>query len=474
MGHIVDPAYFTSIAHRMFDRVRHVSALRVLALLVPFSAVADAPAKAVVARPPQFVALAFDNCTELTAWTDVDRFTDDMASKHKTVNFTFFISGVNLLASAVKNKYQGPHHDRGKANIDFGGSPDDVQRRVALMNRMDSKGSEIASHAVGHFDANPTSGTKWTQADWSDEFDAFDDLKANVANNNNLPSTVKLPMTMRGFRAPYLSTTPGLYDELESRGFRYDTSSDGDATAWPKKTDGTWRFNLANLTIHGTSTRTLSMDYNFYVRQSNATEIPARAAEFQQQMLDTYVDYFRSNYSGNRAPLHIGHHFQAYQGGVYNQALRTFAELVCGLPEVRCVTYSALADFMDGLSASTLAAYQRGDFEKLDPPDIETARASFPEDPPVFLLAAANKSIKAVVRGATSNVARIEWFSGDRLIGSSATVGQRDLAHVDVGELTVIARGAANQVLARETVSIERKLGIVSLGSEPELKPRGD
>jgi hypothetical protein len=42
--------------------------------------------------------------------------------------------------------------------------------------------------------------------------------------------------------------------------------------------------------------------------------------------------------------------------------LLVFIERVCGLPEVKCVTYSKLADFMDGQSAETLKAYQKGDF----------------------------------------------------------------------------------------------------------------
>ena len=44
-------------------------------------------------------------------------------------------------------------------------------------------------------------------------------------------------------------------------------------------------------------------------------------------MLDTYLDYFNANYTGNRAPLHIGHHFTDYQRGAYREALKTFARV---------------------------------------------------------------------------------------------------------------------------------------------------
>ena len=81
-----------------------------------------------------------------------------------------------------------------------------------------------------------------------------------------------------------------------------------------------------------------------------------------RQMLLTYLDYFKANYSGNRAPIHIGHHFTDYQSGAYRDALKAFARMVCGLPEVRCVTYKTLADFMDGLDMPTLQAYRDGRF----------------------------------------------------------------------------------------------------------------
>ena len=92
--------------------------------------------------------------------------------------------------------------------------------------------------------------------------------------------------------------------------------------------------------------------------------------EIRQQMLDSYLAYFRANYTGNRAPIHIGHHFSDYQNGAYRDALKSFARAVCGLPEVRCVTYKTLADFMDGLSEQKLADYRTGQFDRATMPAI--------------------------------------------------------------------------------------------------------
>jgi hypothetical protein len=90
-------------------------------------------------------------------------------------------------------------------------------------------------------------------------------------------------------------------------------------------------------------------------------------------MLQTYLNYFKSNYTGNRAPLNIGHHFFDYQDGAYKEALEAFARAVCGLPEVRCVTYTQLADFMDQQPSATLEAFRKGDFPHATEPAISVA-----------------------------------------------------------------------------------------------------
>ena len=176
---------------------------------------------------------------------------------------------------------------------------------------------------------------------------------------------------MIGFRAPYLAKSPGLYTALKNNGFRYDTSGVGKSDAWPEKIDGIWRFNLAMLRIAGSGKGTLSMDYNFFVAQSGAAADPRRYEMAREQTLQTYLHYFKANYTGNRAPLHIGHHFTAYQGGVYNEALKSFARAVCGLPEVRCVTYAKLADFMDAAEPRNARGLPQGRFPRAPSADAE-------------------------------------------------------------------------------------------------------
>jgi peptidoglycan/xylan/chitin deacetylase (PgdA/CDA1 family) len=329
-----------------------------------------APARAEVDRPPQFVVMAFDNCTELETWQELADFAAEANSHGKRIHFTFFVSGINFIADAIRMIYQGPQQPRGLSRINFGGSPEQVRRRVDYVNALHSSGHEIASHAVGHFN-----GSGWSAGDWQTEFRSFHDVLSNVGPNNGLTDTkLAFPLTqVVGFRSPYLAKNAGLYAALKQSRFRYDASGVGRSDAWPERIDGIWRFNLAMLRIAASGKNTLSMDYNFFVAHSRAVTDPRRFAMAREQMLATYLHYFTSNYAGNRAPLHIGHHFSAMQGGAYNDALKSFARAVCGLPEVRCVTYTELADFMDRQSAENLAAYRKGEFARAAAPPLTPA-----------------------------------------------------------------------------------------------------
>jgi len=325
-----------------------------------------------VERPPQFVMLAFDNCTELERWQDLVDFSQEMNRDGDRLHFTFFVSGINFIEDANRNIYQGPGQRRGYSRINFGGAADDVRKRVAYVNELHAHGHEIASHAIGHFN-----GAHWSAAQWEQEFAAYRGIVENTgAGARAAAATLDvLAGKIVGFRAPYLAAGPGLYEALRRDGFRYDASGVSFPDQWPQKRDGVWRFNLAALRIAGLGRATLSMDYNFIVAQSGGRANPRRAEAFKQQMLATYLEYFRKSYTGNRAPLHIGHHFEAYQGGVYHEALKEFARQVCGLPEVKCAAYSELADYMDRQSPDLLAAYQRGDFPHAAPPIAAAALA---------------------------------------------------------------------------------------------------
>ena len=91
-------------------------------------------ARADVDRPPQFVVMAFDNCTELERWQELTDFAAEMNKDGDRLHFTFFVSAINFIADASRYVYEGPHQRRGASRINFGGTPEHVRKRVDYVN----------------------------------------------------------------------------------------------------------------------------------------------------------------------------------------------------------------------------------------------------------------------------------------------------------------------------------------------------
>lgn len=347
-----------------------IFSLAVLALSAVFPAISFAQT---IARPPQFILLAYDGSYSLTAWEAIRGLAKKQQEEGKDTHFTFFASGVYFLQSSSKNLYHGPNHNPGRSDIGFGGSSTEIGSRIDEMNQAYSEGHEIGSHANGHFD-----GSKWSAADWTSEFDQFEKLIFDVFNINNINPARSVAngwlfkkSDIKGFRAPLLGTSPGMFQSLKDKDFSYDTSRVASTDYWPEKlATGLWNFPLASLKIAGTNKNTLSMDYNFYVAQSGAKADEANKVLYAQQMYDTYMTWFQKNYNGGRAPMNIGHHFSSWNGGAYFSAFSRFASKVCGLPEVRCVTYGEYIKWLDSQGPAKLASYKKGQFEKSNPVEI--------------------------------------------------------------------------------------------------------
>lgn len=314
-------------------------------------------------RPPQFVLLAFDGSHSLEAWKKSRSFAQNMAKKNISVHFTYFISGVYFVNNEKRNLYTPPGgKGQGRSAIGWGGTTKEINLRLEQLNQAYQEGHEIGSHAVGHFN-----GSRWSEADWTREFKDFDRFIFDAYKINNLQGSLSFDRSaIQGFRAPELGHSPGLYKTLKKEGFRYDTSRVAPANYWPKQENGIWNFPLASLKTALTYKTVLSMDYNFYYLHSKGKPDYSDSLLYEEDMFESYLQYFQSNYLGNRAPVHIGHHFSDWNQGAYWKALFRFAEAVCGKPEVRCVTYSELADFMDLQTPEQIATYQKGAFSKQD------------------------------------------------------------------------------------------------------------
>ncbi len=301
---------------------------------------------------PQFVVMAFDGSYSLTMWKNTLDFAQELKSQGSPTHFTYFLSGVYFLNYRKAVRYHPPKYPEGTSAIGFADSNIDVEKRVAFVNRAIAEGHEIGSHLNGHFD-----GSKWKLKDWNVEFSQFDNLIFNLAENNDVDLSdmdrykIKLSkQDLVGFRAPELGKNDDMYKALKEHNYLYDTSGVGQAEEWPKKTtEGIWEFPLAQINYASSTNKILSMDYNFYFKQSKALDVAKKGDEkwqaFYNDTYNSYINYFNANYSGNRAPVYIGSHFSEWNDGAYWEAMKAFAKQVCVRPEVYCVSFRELMQY---------------------------------------------------------------------------------------------------------------------------------
>jgi hypothetical protein len=313
------------------------------------------------AKPVQFVLFAFDGSKNNAFWQESRDFakTVKKGDGKPALKFSYFVNPSYYLSDAKKSAYCGPRVSCGQSAIGFGGTDADIAERIRQTAAAFAEGHAIESHAVGHYD-----GTAWSEAEWTKEFDAFNKLFFTNPDGSERAALNPIKVAgIIGFRAPQLGQGPGLYATLKAKGFRYDTSKINSTNYWPEKLGGVWNFPLASLVLKNSGKRTLSMDYNHYMAHSKAQPDGGNAEKYRADVVQTYMQYFNANYAGNRAPIHIGHHFSKWNGGAYWSAMKDFAVAVCSKPDVVCGTYRDLVTYMEALPAGKRAKLQAGNFE---------------------------------------------------------------------------------------------------------------
>ncbi|MDH4467280.1 MAG: polysaccharide deacetylase family protein [Bacteriovoracaceae bacterium] len=320
-----------------------------------------------IPRPPQFIMLAFDGSKDLDFWEESINLT-----KKENFKFTYFISGVYFFTAKNRNQfYLAPGRSNGASGIGYSESEEEIEPRLQYLLEAQAAGNEIGSHANGHFD-----GSKWTYDQWNSEFTQFESILIESSKKYSALISDRIEneiiQNSVGFRAPLLGTNANLWKVLnnfDQGKFRYDTSRTSEINYWPKKNtdENFWNFPLVGLVLANSKKRTLSMDYNHHVAHKN---LGLSSAQMEEDVFKTYMNYFKNNYLGNRAPLHLGHHFSKWGAGAYWRAMQNFAKTVCKMPEVRCIPYHELADFMDQ-NAIYVSDYQVGNFPKASPSEFE-------------------------------------------------------------------------------------------------------
>ena len=192
------------------------------------------------------------------------------------------------------------------------------------------------------------------------EFRSFRTILADAFAANDIPGEPAgwqafANADIRGFRAPYLSTGPGLYEALAAKGFAYDASGVSRGPQPPDRDKAVARFALPQIPEGPQERRVIAMDYNLFVRHSGGFERSDDDGAFEDRAYQAFRKAYETEIAGERTPLQIGFHFTQMNGGAYWRALERFATEVCGRADTACITYSdylarsrADADAKDG------------------------------------------------------------------------------------------------------------------------------
>lgn len=288
-----------------------------------------------VSRPRQYVIISFDGAHDLAQWER-----SRALAARTGATFTYFLSCVFLLSPETRRFYRPPAKGSGKSNVGFAASKEEVADRLRQIWTARTEGHEIASHGCGHFD-----GKQWSKADWEKEFSAFSTILREAYAINTIQGEPEgwkdfATTAIRGFRAPYLSTSKALYAVLAEGRFTYDASGVSRGPALPKENGGMAHFALPQIPEGPSERRVIAMDYNLFVRHSGGFEKADADAVFENRAYTAFKAAFEAQYQGERIPLQLGFHFTLMNDGAYWRALERFAGDVCERPDVACVSYS--------------------------------------------------------------------------------------------------------------------------------------
>jgi len=302
-----------------------------LALSVALPAAASA-----ADQPKQLVIISFDGAHDNALWQK----SREMAARNGA-HFTYFLSCTFLMNQDAKKAYQAPHQKRGKSNVGFAQSDDEIRERLGNIWHAHLEGHDISSHACGHFD-----GRQWTTADWSEEYATFKATLKNAWKGVGLAEPDGwqdlVDHGIKGFRAPYLSASEGsdMIAAEKKAGFTYDASLVTKGPAMPVVEDDVIRFGLPLIPEGPKDRPIIGMDYNLFVRHSKGEEDAADSKTFEERSYAAFKEAFDKQYAGDRIPLQLGFHFVEMNGGAYWRALDRLVSDVCHRADVACVSYS--------------------------------------------------------------------------------------------------------------------------------------
>lgn len=312
------------------------------------------------ATPPQFVIVSFDGGGWHEKWEFWRGVQEEVPYK-----FTAFLSGTYMLSDQTKDQYTGPGHDPGASSISWA-TAEDVPILIDDLNEALRRGDEIGTHFNGHFcSGNEPAANDWDTDDWNSELDQFFSFVENVGPNNGIEVDSDLDGSLiKGARTPCLEGDPALYyPAYQAHGLVYDSSPAETGISWPLKNPdyGIWNIAMATFPMAGGGRPLITMDYNFYVRQRNASSAgvtPEQSAADREQVVQTYRDMYNASLASTRAPLILGNHFNEWNNNAYSDAIAEFVRETCGKPETYCVPFRDLVAWMEAQDPATMERLQ--------------------------------------------------------------------------------------------------------------------
>ncbi|MFI7408690.1 hypothetical protein ACIBU0_08500 [Streptomyces sp. NPDC049627] len=305
--------------------------------------------------PPQFVVFSWDGAGE-DGQKLFSHFRE--VAKANNATMTYFLSGVYMLPDHKRDLYRPPRHSPGRSDIGFN-DDEGIAATVKQLRLAWLEGNEIGTHFNGHFCGSGGGVGEWSVEEWKEEIAQAKRFVKSWKTNTGMTRAAPLPFDydkeLIGARTPCLEGQKNFVRAAREMGFRYDSSGVNNQV-WPTKKGGLWDLSMQLVPFPGHSYEQLTMDYNFMVNQSgtNTHGDPAKHAFWGDQMRDGLLKGFYRAYYGNRAPLIIGNHFESWNGGTYMRAVEEVVEAVCNKPDVRCVSFRQLADWLDAQDPATL------------------------------------------------------------------------------------------------------------------------
>lgn len=270
------------------------------------------------------VVASFDGSKALDRWQDILDF-----AHQSGVKFTFFISSVYFVPDARRHQYVYPINpaQSGISVIGFGGTTDEVNRRIAFVDQALADGHDVQSHLNGHFD-----GSRWTEAMWRQEFDQF----------SALCPFLKTPVNH--VRFPLLAMNAAALPALAENGILSVTSVYGkDFHLFSRVTfpylEG--RYTVVEFPIsyeRENGATILMMDYNFYLYDQ---KYHVKMAQAEQEMAKLYLDEAEKCFQ-ERRPFFISHHFSNWNHAAYWNAMKAVIAEINKRYSVEYLTVSEL------------------------------------------------------------------------------------------------------------------------------------